>query len=313
MFVKKQKDLSGNEYISVEGVSPFSLEYTLECGQAFRYELLVREENYLEYLVTSGRKITRVGQKSSGELLFFDTAIEDVQGYWADYFSLDSDYAKIKENILSLTDSEKLKTAAEAGEGIRILRQEPWETLFSFIVSQNNNIPRIRKILRKISAEYGENLSEGLAECPLKKGKPCDKMCSECGICYTLPSARQVAEAPEKLLPSKPGFRYKYLVDAAEKVSSGKVDLDEILKMKTAAETTERLKEINGVGDKVASCVALFGFSKLEAFPVDVWMKRANEVYFDGKLNPDELGEYAGIAQQYIFHYIRNLEKNIDI
>ncbi len=310
MFVKKQKDLQRGEYFEISGVSPFSLEDTLECGQAFRYELIEKNDEYIEYLVITREDLVIIGQKSSGELLFFCTSEETLRSRIIPYLSLDTDYGEIKCEILSLSDSEKLKFAAEAGEGIRILRQEPWEALFSFIISQNNNIPRIRKIIRKISLEYGKNLALGLEKCPMNKAvTPCEGICSECGICYTFPTARAVAENPDGLLPSKPGFRYKYLLDAAQKVNSGEIDLEKIAELNTATDTIEALKTIKGVGDKVASCVALFGFGRLEAFPVDVWMKRANEIYFDGRLDPNSLGKYAGIAQQYIFHYIRNLEK----
>ena len=99
-------------------------------------------------------------------------------------------------------------------------------------------------------------------------------------------------------------------MDAAEKVSSGSVKLDEIAEKKNYEYTLEKLKEIKGVGDKVASCVALFGFENLDAFPVDVWMKRAIDEYFEGSLDHKALGNYAGVAQQYIFHYIRNLQDN---
>ena len=112
-------------------------------------------------------------------------------------------------------------------------------------------------------------------------------------------------------MPSHPGFRYKYLVDAADKIGNGKVSLEEIANMRSYNFTVEKLKEILGVGDKVASCVALFGFANLEAFPIDVWMKRAINDYFDGKLDPESLGPYAGVAQQYIFHYIRNLQNEL--
>lgn len=136
----------------------------------------------------------------------------------------------------------------------------------------------------------------------------CEK-CAECGICYSFPTPRAVLDYPEGLLPSKPGFRYKYLMDAADKVYSGEVDLEKIEAVASYDHTMEELKRIKGVGDKVASCVALFGLSNLEAFPIDVWMKRAIDEYFDGNLDPQSLGKYAGVAQQYIFHYIRNLQE----
>ncbi len=311
MFVKKRKVKGTNSVISVTGLENFSLSDSLECGQAFRYECLEKNDGYIEYLTVVGEMLIRVGQYSDGEAVFYSVTDEDFDSVIVPYFSLDRDYEEIKADLLSRSDSERLAEAAEAAKGIRILRQDPWEALFSFIISQNNNIPRIRKIIRRISAEYGKNLAEGLDTCPRCKGsRPSDELCRECGICYTFPTAEDVAKAPEKLLSSKPGFRYKYLVDAAEKVLSGEVDLQAIRDRGSLDFTLSELKKIKGVGDKVASCVALFGFENLDAFPVDVWMKRANDIYFDGRLDPADLGKYAGVAQQYIFHYIRNLEKN---
>ena len=127
-------------------------------------------------------------------------------------------------------------------------------------------------------------------------------------MCYSFPTAKDILERPEGLLPSKPGFRYKYILDAARRVVSGETDLSAIKEKKSYEYTVTELKKILGVGDKVASCVALFGFGNLEAFPIDVWIRRAIDLYFDGSLDPSSLGRYAGVAQQYIFHYLRNLE-----
>lgn len=313
MFVKKHKVINGEAVISISELQYFSLADTLECGQAFRYELLKKEDGYVEYLTVVKDNLIRVGQRSDGELLFYDISDDVFEQVCLPYFSLDTDYAAIKREVTELANSPRLSEAADLADGIRILRQDPWETLFSFIISQNNNIPRIRKIIRKISAGYGKNLSETREKCP-KDGsiKPCREVCSECGICYSFPTARAVLDNPDGLLPSKPGFRYKYLLDAAEKVSSGEVSLEKIAECGKAEFTLEELKRIKGVGDKVASCVALFGFGNLDAFPVDVWIRRAIDEYFDGKLDPASLGKYAGVAQQYIFHYIRNLEQKAE-
>lgn len=313
MFVKKHKVINGEAVISISELQYFSLADTLECGQAFRYELLKKEDGYVEYLTVVKDNLIRVGQRSDGELLFYDISDGVFEQVCLPYFSLDTDYAAIKREVTELANSPRLSEAADLADGIRILRQDPWETLFSFIISQNNNIPRIRKIIRKISAEYGKNLSETRGKCP-KDGsiKPCREVCSECGICYSFPTARAVLDNPDGLLPSKPGFRYKYLLDAAEKVSSGEVSLEKIAACGNAEFTLEELKRIKGVGDKVASCVALFGFGNLDAFPVDVWIRRAIDEYFDGRLDPTSLGKYAGVAQQYIFHYIRNLEQKAE-
>ena len=315
MFIKKSEVYRGRAATVVGGLGYMSLSDTLECGQAFRYELLVKEENYVEYMTVAYGKIINVGQEKAGELIFFGEMNEEYEKIVSDYFRFDTDFEEIRQDVISRTDSQWLKDASESAKGIVILRQEPWETLFSFIVSQNNNIPRIRKIIRQICAEYGENLAvkEGRAECPIKAEgcyPGCEK-CGECGICYSFPTPADILENPEGLLPSHPGFRYKYLLDAADKVYSGAVSLEEIYEKASYDYTVDRLKEILGVGDKVASCAALFGFGNLEAFPIDVWMKRAIDEYFDGRLDHTSLGKYAGVAQQYIFHYIRNLqEKN---
>ena len=312
MFLKKREFFEGREALVVSGLGSYSLSDSLECGQAFRYEKICEKEGYVEYMTVVGDHLITVGQKTAGELVFYAISDEVFESVAVPYFALDTDYEEIRSDILSHTDSEWLKKAAESAKGIVILKQDEWESIFSFIISQNNNIPRIRKIIRQLSAEYGVNicLQKGIKKCPLGKisASPCEELCSSCGSCYSFPTASAVAEDPEKMLSSKPGFRYKYLLSAAEGVHSGKIDLEAIAEAKSYSYTVEELKKIKGVGDKVASCAALFGFGNLEAFPIDVWMKRAIDTYFDGNLDPASLGKYAGVAQQYIFHYIRNLK-----
>lgn len=313
MFYKIE-NFSGSDGIRVTDIGNFSLEDTMECGQCFRYERTVTEHGYTEYMTTVGDKVIRVGQRTEGELIFPEMSEKDFLSVCVPYFSLSTDYEAIRRDIIERTDSEWLAKAAECAKGIAILSQDPWETLFSFIISQNNNIPRIRKIIKRLSVEYGVNitLQNGVKKCPANKtdATPCEEICKECGCCYTFPTAKAVCENPEKLLTANPGFRYKYLCDAAEKVNTGVTDLDKILDAHSYEFTVSELTKINGVGPKVAACCALFGFGNLEAFPIDVWMKRAIDTYFDGHLDPATLGRYAGVAQQYIFHYIRNLEDN---
>ena len=312
MFSKKREIWEGRDALIVSGLGDYSLRDTLECGQAFRYELIESREGWTEYMTVIGEELIFVGQRQAGELIFFDITDEVFDSVIVRYFALDVDYVKIREDVTKRCKSEWLARAAHSARGVVILKQDEWEALFSFIVSQNNNIPRIRKIIRELSAAYGVNicLQKGIQKCPLGKisATPCEDLCKNCGSCYSFPKAADVAADPDKMLPSKPGFRYKYLLCAAERVASGDTDLSCIAQKKSYAYTVEELKKIKGVGDKVASCAALFGFGNLEAFPIDVWMKRAIDTYFDGHLDPAELGEYAGVAQQYIFHYIRNLE-----
>ncbi len=332
MFNKIQTNIGGREAIVASGLCDYSLRDTLECGQCFRFVKISETENgekcalcreypeYVEYMVTLSETLVFVAQRNREELIFYGVSEREFDEICVPYFALDRDYEKIKNDVLLHTESDFLKNAVASASGIRILKQDPWETLFSFIISQNNNIPRIKKIIRAISAEYGENLAEkrGITICPKKnlflKDK-CEKLdtgaCLECGFCYSFPSAEAVYENPEKLLPSHPGFRYKYLVDAAEKVAMKEIVFDEIIEKASYDFTLSELMKVKGVGEKVASCTSLFAFSNLEAFPIDVWMKRAIDEYFDGNLDPKTLGKYAGVAQQYIFHYIRQLSEKV--
>ena len=330
----------GQEAIVVSGLGCYSLKDTLECGQCFRHERIENRctEGYEEYFTVAGDVIVRVGQRERGELLFYDID-EALLPRLSHYFALDRDLFEICREIMHLTDSPHLLRAAELAAGIAILRQDAWEALFSFIISQNNNIPRIKKIVREICGAYGVNLAlqnprlhrtpcdinanckpeeaggilgyETLI-CPLGKGACTEQGCRACGRCFSFPGACEVLSEPEKLLISKPGFRYGYLLDAAKKCAEGEIDLDEIRSRACYDYTREQLKRIKGVGDKVAACVALFGFENLDAFPIDVWMRRAIDTYFDGHLDYEGLGRYRGIAQQYIFHYIRNIESKTD-
>ena len=311
MFKKIDGNINGRDATIISNLGEYCLRDTMECGQCFRYERVAAEDELTLYRTVVGSVIIEVGQRERGELIFFGITDDEFEEVARPYFALDNDLSYIKGDILSHTDSEWLRSAAELGGGIAILKQDPWETLVSFIISQNNNIPRIRKIVREICGEYGVNIylqSGNAKKCPLGviDATPCEEKCKKCGRCYTFPSAEQILSRPEGLLPSKPGFRYGYILDAAEKVATGAVNLDMIAAARSYTHTVECLKQIKGVGDKVASCVALFGFANLEAFPIDVWMKRAIDTYFDGKLDPATLGRFAGVAQQYIFHYIRN-------
>ncbi len=328
MFNKKRASLFGRDALIIDGLCDYSLEDTLECGQCFRHLKLcptdtvpapADAENYVEYMTVVGKYLITVGQRSRSELIFYNVADDVFDKVCVPYFSLDRDYDAIRAEIVESYPSEFLSKAAELSSGIRILRQDPWEALFSFIVSQNNNIPRIKGIIRTVCAAYGENLAkDGQRTCPKlcremlgNTGDNAQKLdtdaCLLCGACFTFPSPEDILSRPELLLPSHPGFRYRYLLDAAEKVASGEVDFDDITSHASYPYTVEALKRITGVGDKVASCAALFAFDNLEAFPIDVWMKRAINEYFGGSLEPSRLGRYAGVAQQYIFHYIRNL------
>jgi len=261
--------------VEVYGVSDFELKDTLMCGQCFRFK-----ENADGSFsgVAFGKVITL--QKADDTLILY-TSEEDFINIWKGYFDLELDYGKIKEDLSLIHPT--LKEAAKFAPGIRILRQEPFEALISFIISQNNNIKRISGIVDRLCMLWGEEISEGF---------------------YSFPTAEALSKLTiEDLSPIKAGFRAKYIVDAVGKVSRGEVDLKALESLSYNDAKTELMK-IKGVGSKVADCVLLYGFHKLEGFPMDVWMKRAMAVLFPD-LTGEDFGEYAGIAQQYIFHYAR--------
>lgn len=261
--------------IELSGVSCLSLNETLDCGQAFRWE--PSEDGVWQGMAYN--KYLKL-YETEDKIIFFNTTKEDFYNIWYDYFDLDRDYEKI---VTTLSAHPILKNAATFGKGIRILKQEPWETLCSFIISQNNNIPRIKGIIGRLCENFGEREENGF---------------------YTFPTAEKIATLSlEDLSVIRSGFRAKYILDAAKRITSGEIDLE---KLKTVDTDTARdeLMKIYGVGKKVADCVLLFGLSHINAFPEDVWIKRAMEKLFDGKL-PHCAEKYAGIAQQYIFYYAR--------
>ena len=271
---------------NVEVVFPksetFNLADTLDCGQAFRWEMTA-DGAFHGVALGHYLKASQEGQK----LILHNTNFEEFESVWRGYFDLDREYGYIK-NIIS--ENGTLKRAAEFAGGIRVLRQDPWECLCSFIISQNNNIPRIKGIINRLCETFGEPIGEGF---------------------YSFPSAERIAPLSlEDLAPLRSGFRAKYILDAARRVASGECDLEKIAKMKTEDARAE-LTKIYGVGEKVADCVLLFSMARVEVIPKDVWIKRVLSELFDGAL-PDFAAPYAGIAQQYLFHFARMTKLEIE-
>ena len=253
----------------------FDLAQTLDCGQCFRWELL---PDGCWQGVVSGRRVKI--REQDGKVIFFGVGGREFERVWAPYFDLDFDYAAVRR-ALSRKDPV-LRRAAEFAPGIRLLRQDPWEALCSFIISQNNNIPRIKGIVARLCEQFGDDL----------------------GGYSSFPGAERLAPLREQeFAPIRCGFRAKYILSAARKVASGEVNL-EALRAAPIEEARASLTTIYGVGEKVAECELLYGLHRLEAFPMDVWMKRAMSVLLPGR-TPQQLGKYAGIAQQYLFHYSR--------
>ena len=267
-----------NGKVYIKNVENFDLTQTLDCGQAFRWR---EDENGVWHGIAGGKYIEIYN--SGKDIVIENTDEKDFSEFWADYFDLGRDYSAI---IKDFGDDATLKAAATSASGIRILRQEPWEALCSFIISQNNNIPRIKGIISRLCENFGEKRGEA----------------------YTFPSAETLAVLePDDLAVIRCGFRAKYVIDAARRVAAGKIDL-ESLKTSSYDDAQRELLKIKGVGPKVADCTLLYGCGHLEAFPKDVWIKRALDEFFGGKI-PECALKNAGIAQQYIFYYIRNNSK----
>lgn len=262
--------------VKITNIKDLDLEQTLDCGQSFRW----KKQNDGSFKGVAYNK--SVSMNMQGDTLYIDNATEeDFEKIWKNYLDLDLDYGKIRKDISKI--HPVLKDAAKYAPGIRILQQEPYEALCTFIISQNNNIKRIKGIVERLCESFGEQLQDGE---------------------YTFPKAEVIAQLTEEdLSPLRAGFRNKYIIDGAKKVASGEVNLD-ICKTLPYEEARAELMKIKGVGVKVADCTLLFGMHRIEAFPVDVWMRRAMEKLFPD-MTAEDFGQYAGIAQQYIFHYSR--------
>ena len=271
-----------NNNVYITNYGGFALPHTLDCGQAVRWE---EDENGIWHGVAFN-KYLKLQKLSDGTVVLYNTSKDDFEGIWRHYFDLDRDYNEI---ITAISEDETLKKASEYAHGIRVLNQEPWETLCSFIISQNNNIKRIKGIISRLCENFGES----------KDGY------------YTFPTAEKIAGLTlDDLSVLRSGFRAKYILDAANKVASGEVRLENLKNAPTDGARDELMK-ITGVGPKVADCVLLFGLEHADAFPKDVWIKRAMQVLFDGEL-PECAKPYAGIAQQYIFLYARETKLSLD-
>jgi N-glycosylase/DNA lyase len=296
MWVRKMKysvEEKGTKVI-VRGIEDFNLKETFECGQCFRWN----EEEDGSYTGVAYDRVVNV--KLEEDMLIIDnTDLNDFYDIWFDYFDLGRDYKKIKEN---LSRDPILKEAIQYGQGIRILRQDTWETLVSFIISQNNRIPQIKKVIENLASSFGEPIEY--------KGK----------IYYTFPKAEELVMFDvDTIAKTKCGFRAKYILDAASKVFSGEIDLLKLFEYSTN-EIRDILMNINGVGPKVADCVILYSIGRYDTFPTDVWIKRIVEyLYLKREGTPleiqlfaiDKFGDLSGFAQQYLFYYGREMGKKI--
>lgn len=277
---------SAPDGLLVREIELFDLAQTLDCGQCFRFAPAADGS----WRGAAGDHAAVFSWK--GEALLVRGPDEgEFRDFWADYLDLGRDYAALRRAFCGEPYASRFPSLADCvafAPGIRVLRQPAWEALLAFIISQNNNVPRIKGILERLCRLLGEPI-----------GSP-----ALFPDTWSLPSPQRLAACQEAdLAPLRAGWRAAYLLDAARLVAGGELDLDRVAGL-PLEEARRELMRIRGVGPKVAECVLLYGMGRTEAFPMDVWMKRAMARLFPGH-EPAEFGPCAGIAQQYIFHYCR--------
>ena len=285
---------NGNVYL--KNPPDFNLEQIFDCGQCFRFN----KTSPNSYFGIAFGKPLEIEQ-SDDEVILYNTTEEDFNGIWLDFLDLKTDYGIIKN---TLTDDDiVMSDAVKCGEGIRILRQDTWETIVSFIISASNNIPRIKGIIERLCENFGEPI-----HC---KGK----------VYHSFPKAEKIQSLSlEDLSVIRAGFRDKYIKAAADAVLSGSPSIESLRSM-TTPEAKKALMSIKGIGNKVSDCILLFGLGRANSFPVDVWIKRIMEYcYFKseqpiktiGRFAEDKFGDLGGYAQQYLFYYARENKIGLD-
>ena len=275
-----------DEYILITDPEDFSVEETLECGQVFRY----KKTDFGYVIYSLSHKADIYCQENTIKIITKD------KKYFIKYFDFYKNYGRIKSK---LGQYPMLKSAIEYGSGIRILNSDPVEMIIQFIISQNNNIPRIKTIIEKICESYGENM----------------------GDYYAFPTLDRLKEIPLEFFKEiKCGYRDKYLYHTIQAIGKDFL-VDDVYKMDTESARKELMK-LKGVGRKVADCILLFGFGKTDVFPTDTWIVQAyRKIYGDDKSDAvqiskkllEEFGDLAGYAQQYLYYYMKesNLGENL--
>ena len=289
-------------YIKLENVELFDVSKVFDCGQCFRFDRVYSSRHENEFAGCAHGKYISVAQDAH-TIYIYNVTAREYYDVFEKYLALDRDYSAINADILSLSDNPTLKDAVSTSSGIRILKQDEWEAICSFIISQNNNIPRIKKIIASLSQRCGRKL-----DVSLMKGHIAESHMENEGNFYSFPTADEILPlGVDGLFALKTGFRAKYIFDAAERMASGELNIDCLTNSDSTEEASSHLCSVKGIGPKVAACALLFGFSRLDAFPIDVWIKKVMAKYFDEDFTPSDLGQYAGVAQQYLFYYERYL------
>jgi len=251
----------------------FDIEQIADSGQCFRMYRVGNET----WEIFALDRFLKIQKREEAHIFYCDQ--KEFDDFWFNYFDLQTDYGEIKRRILA-TNDEYLIEAVNFGSGLRILRQNLWEVIISFIISQQNNIPRIKSCLKKL--------------CEINGGK--------------FPTPKGFLNFRKQDLDSvKLGYRKNYLLRISESISNGNFDLEKLKKM-NYLEAVKYMKTLYGVGDKVANCIALFGLYQVEAFPIDVWIKRILKTHYhnDFSLERWNLQDIGGIVQQYMFFYERS-------
>ena len=284
-----------NNKIEIEIKDSFNLEDIFECGQCFRWNK--ENDSYIGVIKDAVVKV----KKEKYKVIFEGTSVgnESFKDIIYEYFDLNTDYRELKD-ILRKVDSN-MKEAISFGEGIRILNQDLWECIISFIISANNNIPRIKGIIERISKNYGRKIE------------------FEGNKYYLFPTPEELSKASkEDLRALGTGFRDIRIYNTTKKIFEDKEYLSRIENLSSTDEMREELLKLDGVGPKVADCILLFSLKRFDVFPIDVWVRRVmNDLYIhaqdEDKINKkeilkianDKFGSLSGLAQQYLFYWKR--------
>lgn len=268
--------------------SQFDLEHIASSGQCFRMNR-IGEHQYGVVAYGAYVELTQVEQ----DTVDFSCTEEEYEALWKEYFDLDYDYGAVYKRLIHGEDGF-LRDAAMFGRGIRILKQEPFEVLISFILSQNKNIPAIKKTIEQLCELYGEKREW--------KGPDGERTLSY----YTFPTPLALASAdPKDLRKTGMGYRDAYVLRASEAIATGALDFIALMEC-DAGEARNQLKTIHGVGDKVANCISLYGLHHLDVYPVDVWIAKTVKEIYKGQFDWTLYQGQAGIVQQYMFYYKRS-------
>ncbi len=279
----------------IKNIDSFELKDIFDCGQCFRWN----EQQDGSYTGVFGDNVLNVA-KIGNEVIFKGICKENIKETVEKYFDLNRDYQKIKNQLMQI--DENMKKSVEYGQGIRILNQDLWETIISFIISANNNIPRIKGIIERLSKKYGKEIEWNNTKY------------------YTFPTAKDLENVTvQEYRELGLGFRDIRLYETTHMILDKKVDLDAMKNNPNTMEVREQLLSLSGVGPKVADCILLFSdLKRFEVFPIDVWVRRVmNDLYIHNddetkvnkkqieKIAQEKFGDLAGLAQQYLFYWRR--------